>query len=325
MKTKADESVHLSTGSDSSRQGRVSEGIDASVNFDTRKAKASKWFFSLRDRLCSAVQEIEHEYRDRSGRSHRTAEFQVRTTKRQTHSAHDGGGGSMSVLRNGNVFEKVGVNASTVFGELEPGMRDTISSRKNLPGMANDARFWASGVSLVAHPQNPKVPAVHLNTRMFWTPFGYWFGGGTDLNPCLENQGDARFFHNQLRAVCDRHQAGYYQRFSAWAEKYFFVTHRGRPRGVGGIFYDDLSSGDWKRDFAFSRDVGRTFFEAYVPIVKRRCDEKWTVDEREAQLLHRGLYVEFNLILDRGTRFGLASGHDADAVLMSLPPLAKWQ
>jgi coproporphyrinogen III oxidase len=196
---------------------------------------------------------------------------------------------------------------------------------RGVPGMETDPRFWASGISLVAHMQNPRVPAVHLNTRMFWTPHAWWFGGGTDLNPAIEFPEDTAHFHNTLRAACAPHGADYYDRFKAWADEYFHVPHRGRARGVGGIFYDDLNTGDWDADFAFTRDVGAAFLPAFVPLVERRHPEPWTEAEREVQLLHRGLYAEYNLLYDRGTRFGLETGHDADAVLMSLPPIAKWR
>jgi coproporphyrinogen III oxidase len=172
--------------------------------------------------------------------------------------------------------------------------------------------------------QNPHTPAVHMNTRMFWTPHASWFGGGADLNPCLEVAEDTAHFHAQMQAACDAHDPGYYSRFKAWADEYFFVPHRGRARGVGGIFYDDLATGDWEADFAFTRSVGAAFLPAFVPLTERRRNTPWTEADREAQLVHRGLYAEYNLVYDRGTKFGLETGHDANAVLMSLPPIAKW-
>ena len=172
--------------------------------------------------------------------------------------------------------------------------------------------------------QNPHAPAVHMNTRMFWTPSAWWFGGGTDLNPALPYDADTAHFHDVLRAACAPHGADRYDRYKDWADEYFFIPHRGRARGVGGIFYDDLNSGDWEADFALTRDVGRAFLPAFLPLVERRRDTPWTEADRDAQLVHRGLYAEYNLVYDRGTKFGLATGHDADAVLMSLPPLAKW-
>jgi coproporphyrinogen III oxidase len=195
---------------------------------------------------------------------------------------------------------------------------------RGVPGVAEDPRFWASGISLVCHPRNPFVPAVHLNTRMFWTPGAWWFGGGTDLNPAIEFSEDTAQFHGVLKALLDPHGDGEYPRQKAWADEYFFVPHRRRARGVGGIFLDDHCSGDWERDFAMIQDIGRAFLPAWAPLVERRMGQAWGEAERERQLLHRGLYAEFNLVYDRGTRFGLASGHDPEAVLMSLPPLAMW-
>lgn len=195
---------------------------------------------------------------------------------------------------------------------------------RGVPGMADDPRFWASGISLVAHMQNPHTPAVHMNTRMFWTPHAWWFGGGADLNPCIENPEDTAHFHAALQAACDAHHPEYYPKFKAWADEYFFIPHRGRARGVGGIFYDDLNTGDWEADFAFTRAVGAAFLPAFLPVTERRIATPASPDDREAQLIHRGLYAEYNLVYDRGTKFGLETGHNADAVLMSLPPIAKW-
>ncbi len=199
-----------------------------------------------------------------------------------------------------------------------------MAARKDLSSLKDDPRFWASGISLVAHMQNPRVPAVHMNTRMFWTRDAWWFGGGSDLNPCIEYPEDTAFFHETLKAACDAHDAQYYPRFKEWADEYFFVPHRGRARGVGGIFYDDLNTGDWEADFAFTQSVGRAFLPAFLGVVERRLSEPFNDADREVQLVHRGLYAEYNLVYDRGTKFGLETGHDANAVLMSLPPLAKW-
>ena len=230
----------------------------------------------------------------------------------------------MSVMRGGRVFEKVGVNVSTVYGQLGPRAVAAMAARKDLSGLKDDPTFWASGISLVAHMRNPHAPAVHMNTRMFWTPVAGWFGGGTDLNPAIEYAEDTAHFHDVLRDHCAPHAPDYYDRFKAWADEYFYVPHRNRARGVGGIFYDDLHTGDWEADFAFTQDVGRAFLPAFVPLVEKRRHSPWTEDDREAQLIHRGLYAEYNLVYDRGTKFGLETGHDANAVLMSLPPIAKW-
>jgi coproporphyrinogen III oxidase len=172
--------------------------------------------------------------------------------------------------------------------------------------------------------RSPKCPAVHMNTRMFWTPFCWWFGGGSDLNPMVEEPEDTAFFHSVLKSACDRHSAAYYPKFKKWADEYFMIRHWNEPRGVGGIFYDDHCTGDWEADFAFTQDVGRAFIDAFVPLVEKRMGEPWTAEDREWQLVKRGRYAEFNLVYDRGTRFGLETGHNPEAVLMSLPPEAKW-
>lgn len=195
---------------------------------------------------------------------------------------------------------------------------------RGVPGMEDDPSFWASGISLVAHMQNPHVPAVHMNTRMFWTPHAWWFGGGSDLNPCIEYDEDTAHFHDQQKAHLDPHGEEIYPALKAWADEYFYIPHRHRARGVGGIFMDDRNTGDWEVDFALTQDIGRAFLKAYLPLVEKRRAQEWSDADKETQLVHRGLYAEYNLVYDRGTKFGLATGHDADAVLMSLPPLAKW-
>lgn len=280
---------------------------------DHRKAKAAAWFQSLRDRIVAAFEDLESRFApDAAGR------FDVTPTTRP-----DGGGGIMSVLRGGAVFEKVGVNWSEVHGTLGEKAQRAMAAR-GVPGMETDPRFWASGISLVAHMANPHCPAVHMNTRMFWTPGAWWFGGGADLNPCIEYAEDTAHFHDQMRKACAAHSPDYYPRFKAWADEYFFIPHRGRARGVGGIFYDDLNTGDWEADFAFTKAVGEAFLPAFLPVTERRLGAPATAEDRETQLVHRGLYAEYNLVYDRGTKFGLETGHNADAVLMSLPPIAKW-
>jgi coproporphyrinogen III oxidase len=284
------------------------------------KARAAAWFEALRDRIVAAFEGLED-----MGPEGATApgRFEASPTRRAAPDGGDAGGGVMSVLRGGRVFEKVGVNISTVHGVLGERAQRAMAAR-GVPGMADEPRFWASGISLVAHMQNPHCPAVHMNTRMFWTPKAWWFGGGADLNPCIEYPEDTGNFHDQMRAACAAHSPDYYPRFKAWADEYFYVPHRGRARGVGGIFYDDLNSGDWEADFAFTQSVGAAFLPAYQPLVERRMQMPWTEADRDVQLIHRGLYAEYNLVYDRGTKFGLETGHDANAVLMSLPPLAKW-
>ncbi|MEJ6392723.1 oxygen-dependent coproporphyrinogen oxidase [Gymnodinialimonas sp. 2305UL16-5] len=286
---------------------------------DDRKSRAASWFRNLRDEIVAAFEAVE----DDQGGAEPAGRFEVTETKRQSDDGSDAGGGLMSVMRGGRVFEKVGVNVSAVYGTLGERAQKAMAAR-GVPGMAEDPRFWASGISLVAHMQNPRVPAVHMNTRMFWTPGAWWFGGGSDLNPAIEYDEDTAHFHNVLKAHCDRHDPEYYDRFKAWADEYFYIPHRHRARGVGGIFYDDLNTGDWEADFAFTQDVGRAFLPAFLGCVEKRRHDVFTEADREAQLVHRGLYAEYNLVYDRGTKFGLETGHDANAVLMSLPPIAKW-
>ena len=285
-------------------------------DFTPKKASAAAWFRSLRDRIVAAFEELEVRATP-AGETPVT--FEVTPTSR----AEDGGGGIMSVLRGGRVFEKVGVNWSEVHGALGARAQKAMAAR-GVPGMESDPRFWASGISLGAHMVNPHAPAVHMNTRMFWTPGASWFGGGSDLNPCIEYPEDTAHFHGEMKRACDAHDPAYYDRFKAWADEYFFVPHRGRARGVGGIFYDDLNTGNWEADFAFTKAVGAAFLPAFRPLTERRLATAWTDADRETQLIHRGLYAEYNLVYDRGTKFGLETGHDANAVLMSLPPVAKW-
>ena len=251
------------------------------------------------------------------------AKFEQTKTARTAEDGSDAGGGLMSVMRGGRVFEKVGVNTSTVHGQLGEAAQKAMAAR-GVPGMESDPRFWASGISLVAHMQNPHAPAVHMNTRMFWTPHAWWFGGGSDLNPCLEYDEDTAHFHETQKAHLDPHGVDLYPELKAWADEYFYIPHRNRARGVGGIFMDDRNSGDWDADFALTQDIGRAFLPAYVPLVEKRRKTAWTDADKDAQLVHRGLYAEYNLVYDRGTKFGLTTGHDANAVLMSLPPMAKW-
>lgn len=296
----------------------MSDGLTA------QKAEAAAWFRQLRDDIVVAFEGLE-DCHDAGPLAEASAgRFEVSQTTRASEDGSDAGGGLMSVMRGGRVFEKVGVNVSTVFGVLGERAQSAMAARKGIPGMKDDPRFWASGISLVAHMQNPHVPAVHMNTRMFWTPHAWWFGGGSDLNPCLEYDEDTVHFHGQQQAHLDPHGEAHYPRFKDWADEYFYIPHRGRARGVGGIFMDDYCTGDWAADFALTQDIGRAFLPAFVPLVKKRRVQDWTDADKDAQLVHRGLYAEYNLVYDRGTKFGLETGHDANAVLMSLPPMAKW-
>ncbi len=283
------------------------------------RADAQAWFEGLRDRIRRAFEDIEDEASAVAPTS-APGRFEETAWARPTEDGTPGGGGVISLMR-GRVFEKVGVNVSTVWGEFSPEFRAQI------PGAEEDPRFWASGISLVAHMRSPRVPAVHFNTRMLVTTRG-WFGGGGDLTPMRldapEAVSDAAEFHATFRAACDRHGGDYYTRFKEWCDRYFYLPHRGEPRGAGGIFFDHHFSGDARADFAFTRDVGEAFLEAYPRIVRRRMAEPWTQAEREHQLVRRGRYVEFNLIHDRGTLFGLKTGGNVDAILMSLPPEARW-
>jgi coproporphyrinogen III oxidase len=281
------------------------------------KQAAGAWFAELRDRICAEFEAIEAEYAGPlpPGR------FARKPWSRGTDDpSHLGGGGVMSVMH-GRVFEKVGVNVSIVEGEF------SADFAKSIPGADTDRRFWAAGISLVAHPRSPRVAAAHMNTRMIVTAKG-WFGGGADLTPmrldASESQADAALFHAALKEACDRHGADYYARFKEWCDRYFFLPHRGEPRGAGGIFFDHFFSGDARADLAFTRDVGLAFLDVYPRIVRARMSLPWNAEDRAHQLVRRGRYVEFNLLYDRGTAFGLKTGGNPDAILMSMPPEARW-
>jgi len=283
------------------------------MTVEHQKETAKNWFEDLRTEICEAFESIENDYRG-SNEDREAGKFERKSWFREDDP--EKGGGTMSVMK-GRVFEKVGVNVSTVYGEF------SAEFAAQIPGADKDPRFWASGISLVAHMHSPLVPAVHLNTRHIVTTRS-WFGGGADLNTAYPNESDTSDFHASFKAACDKHGADYYEKFKKWCDEYFYVPHRNCARGEGGIFYDQLGT-DWDNDFAFTQDVGRAFINIYPALVRRHMNEEWTDFEREELLYYRGLYAEFNLVYDRGTSFGLKTGGNVEAILMSLPPEAKWK
>lgn len=286
------------------------------MDMDQKKAKTSAWFEKLRTGICETFEALEDDYqgplKDRP-----VGKFQRTPWQREVADASDGGGGITAVMK-GRLFERVGVNVSTVYGAFPE------EYAKAIPGAGEDPRFWASGISIVAHPWSPHVPAVHFNTRFIVTTKS-WFGGGGDMTPTFPEDKDTADFHGAFKLACDQHDPDYFPKFKKWCDDYFFIKHRNEPRGVGGIFYDILDSGNWDNDFAFSQDVGRAFKDIVPEIYRRHMDKTWSEKERDELLYKRSRYVEFNLVYDRGTLFGLKTGGNIDAILMSMPPEVKWR
>ena len=271
---------------------------------DIKKKLTKNWFKILQDMICSEIEELENKPK-------------FKLTNWQRNKSKDEGGGEYRFLENGKIFEKVGVNFSEVYGKFSEKFKDRI------PGTKNDPSFWASGISVVMHMKNPHIPAMHFNTRYIHTSYG-WFGGGMDVTPCFEDKNLKKWFHNELKKTCDSHNKKFYKKYKKQCDEYFYLPHRKETRGIGGIFFD-YKKENWEKDFKFVRDVGLTFKQVFKDIIMKKNKKKWTKKQKEVQYLKRGRYVEFNLLYDRGTKFGLQTGGNTDAILMSLPPIAKWK
>ena len=271
---------------------------------EIRKKIARNWFILLQETICNDIEKLERN----------KIKFKSKTWNRSE--IKDEGGGEFKILKNGKIFEKVGVNFSEVYGKFSNKMK------KKIPGAKKNPNFWASGISVVMHMKNPHIPAIHFNTRFIYTTHG-WFGGGMDVTPCIKDDKGKKFFHKELKKMCDRHNKKYYKKYKEWCDKYFYLSHRNETRGIGGIFFD-YKKDNWINDFKFISDLGITFQMIFNSIINLRYKKKWTKKEKELQYIKRGRYAEFNLLYDRGTKFGLQTGGNVEGILMSLPPIAKW-
>ena len=271
---------------------------------EIKKKLASNWFKLLQNIICDDIEKIENK------------KIRFKSKKWKRNKTKDEGGGEFRILKDGKIFEKVGVNFSEVYGKFSEEMS------KKIPGTFKSPSFWASGISIVMHMKNPHIPAIHFNTRFIYTTHG-WFGGGIDLTPCIKDSKEKKFLHYELKKMCDRHNRTYYKKYKKWCDDYFYLPHRKEPRGIGGIFFD-YKKNNWEKDFKFVSDLGVTFQMLFNSIIKAKYKKKWTSKEKELQYIKRGRYAEFNLLYDRGTKFGLQTGGNVEGILMSLPPIAKW-
>ena len=272
---------------------------------EIQKKLSRNWFKILQDVICNEIENIENSPKKFISKSW------------SKNSLRDEGGGEYRILKDGKIFEKVGVNFSEVYGKFSKDMK------KNIPGTKINPNFWASGISVVMHMKNPKIPAMHFNTRYIYTTFG-WFGGGIDLSPSVRDKKEKNWFHNELKKTCNKHNKDYYKKYKKWCDEYFYLPHREETRGIGGIFFD-YKKDNWEKDFAFVRDIGLTFKNIFQSIILKKLKKKWNKKEKELQYIKRGRYTEFNLLYDRGTKFGLQTGGNVEGILMSLPPIAKWK
>ena len=272
---------------------------------EIKKDLASNWFKLLQNSICNDISRLEKD------------KIKFKSTSWQRSKVKDEGGGEYRIIKNGKVFEKVGVNFSKVYGKFPK------KFQKNIPGASKDPRFWASGISVVMHMQNPHIPAMHFNTRYICTTQN-WFGGGMDVTPSIKDKKEEKKFHLSLKKMCDRHNKKYYKRYKEWCDEYFYLPHRNEARGIGGIFFD-YKKDNFERDFKFVRDVGVTFQMIFNNIIEKNINKKWALKDKEMQYIKRGRYAEFNLLYDRGTKFGLQTGGNVEGILMSLPPIAKWK